>query len=93
MTPWILVAVAGGVLFMVGVAVLVAKYFRGDIDGTELLVTIAGYGSVAAIALASVVKEWHFGGEWLLILVIVLVEIWRWRHRRRVRARSNPSGR
>jgi hypothetical protein len=85
MNPWILVAVVGGVLFMVGLAALWAKYRRGDLDRLELVVTVTSYGTVAAIALVSGVRQWHFGGEWLLMLVVAVVEGWRHRYRRNSR--------
>jgi hypothetical protein len=82
MNPWSLVAAVGGVLCTVGLAVLWAKYRSGDVDRLELVVTVTNYLAVAAIALVSSVRQWHFGGEWLLIIVVGLVEGWRHRHRR-----------
>ncbi len=89
MNPWILVAVVGGVLFMVGLAALWARYRSGDLDRLELVVTVTGYGTAVAIALVSGVRQWQFGGEWLLILVVAVVEGWRHRYRRNSRRASS----
>jgi hypothetical protein len=81
MNPWILVAVIGGVLCLVGAVVLAIGHARGEVDRRELVVTFVAYGAVIALAVIGAVRGWSGDEGLLLPFVVLFVEVWRRRHR------------
>ena len=91
MVLWVLVAVFGAVLMVVGSLYMVRANLRGAIDGLELAVTLVAYGVVALLAVVAAIRGISLDEETLMVLVIAVVETWR--RRRRHRQHSAPSPR
>lgn len=76
MTAWILVAVTGGVLSILGLLVFIRRYLRGDLSQLQLFAIIVGYVSFVSFVLVSSLRpEFASGPVSIAILLPAFVAI------------------
>ena len=76
MTAWILVAVTGGVLSILGLLVFIRRYMRGEMSQLQLFAIIVGYVSIVSFALVSSLRpEFASGPVSIAILLSAFVAI------------------
>ncbi len=76
MTAWILVAVTGGVLSILGLLVFIRRYLRGEMSQLQLFAIIVGYVSIVSFVLVSSLRpEFASGPVSIAILLSAFVAI------------------